>query len=87
MKTLTLISLFVVSALAVPSSRSSRIWNGVNATPGQAPFMIGMLWYEEDTTVQPMNFCGGAIINELWVVTAAHCLGEFNCQVVEKFIK
>jgi secreted trypsin-like serine protease len=74
MKTLTLITLLAASVLALPSGPSSRIWNGQNARPGQAPYMIGILWYETLTTVQPINICGGAIVNQWWVITAAHCL-------------
>ena len=74
MKLLSLLSLLIVSSLASPPSRESRIWNGANAQPGQAPYMVGILWYQVLTTVQPINMCGGAIINEWMVITAAHCL-------------
>lgn len=93
MKVLTLLAFLLVSTLALPPSRESRIWNGENATPGQAPYMIGILWYEFETTVQPLNICGGAIINQWWVVTAAHCLdnnltgiGRFEIVVGQHFV-
>lgn len=91
MKTSTLpwFLLLITSSLALPS----RIWNGENARIGQAPYMVGLLWYEFETTVQPMNFCGGAIINRWWVITAAHCLdnnltgiGRFEVVVGQHFV-
>ena len=93
MKLLSLLSLLIVSSLASPPSRESRIWNGANAQPGQAPYMVGILWYEEDTTVQPLNICGGGIINVWMVITAAHCLdnnltgiGRFEVVVGQHFV-
>ncbi len=40
----------------------TRIIGGVQATPGEFPFMVSV-----------DGFCGGTIINSRWVMTAAHC--------------
>ncbi|XP_043563410.1 chymotrypsinogen 2-like [Chiloscyllium plagiosum] len=45
----------------------ARIVNGENAVPGSWPWQVSM----QDTT--GWHFCGGSLINENWVVTAAHC--------------
>lgn len=76
MKTLILISFLTLAVVALPSSsnKNGRIWNGGSATPGQAPYLVGILWFEEETTVQPLNICGGGIIKPSFVVSAAHCL-------------
>jgi secreted trypsin-like serine protease len=71
MKLLTLVSLLIVSALALPPSLERRIWNGNPAQPHQAPYLIGILWFETATTVQPLNICGGAIVNQRWVITVS----------------
>lgn len=67
--------LCVTSGLALPNvfnpflDRSGRIIGGQDATPGQAPFMIQLQNMQFNR-----HFCGGAIINNWWGVTAAHCL-------------
>ncbi|ELW46924.1 Coagulation factor IX [Tupaia chinensis] len=64
----------------------SRIVGGENAKQGQFPWQV-LLSSEGDA------FCGGSIVNEKWVVTAAHCIkpgvnitviaGEHNIEEVE----
>ncbi|NXO03798.1 CTRL protease, partial [Rhinopomastus cyanomelas] len=49
---------------------SERIINGQNAVPGSWPWQVSL------QTRTGSHFCGGSLINEYWVVTAAHC--NFN---------
>ncbi|XP_007528316.1 coagulation factor IX [Erinaceus europaeus] len=44
-----------------------RIVGGENAEPGQFPWQVLL-------TENFEPFCGGSIINEKWIVTAAHCI-------------
>ncbi|XP_052689027.1 atrial natriuretic peptide-converting enzyme-like isoform X1 [Crassostrea angulata] len=48
-----------------------RIVNGDQVKPGTWPFQVAL--YGGDKL---HYFCGGSILNENWIVTAAHCLGE-----------
>ncbi|KAM9577953.1 coagulation factor IX isoform 2-T2 [Trichechus inunguis] len=64
----------------------TRVVGGENAKPGQFPWQV-LLHGKIDA------FCGGSIINEKWVVTAAHCIkpgvkitvvaGEHNTEETE----
>lgn len=48
-----------------------RIVGGQDAEPHSAPWIISMQWGIVGLTT---HLCGGSIIRENWVVTAAHCL-------------
>uniref|UniRef100_A0A8C0GY03 chymotrypsin n=1 Tax=Chelonoidis abingdonii TaxID=106734 RepID=A0A8C0GY03_CHEAB len=57
----------------------ARIVNGETVVPGSWPWQVSL----QDNT--GFHFCGGSLISENWVVTAAHCgvsdrvvLGEFD---------
>ncbi|XP_075433150.1 chymotrypsinogen A-like [Ascaphus truei] len=70
-----------VPAIKPAVSGYARIVNGENAVSGSWPWQASL----QDRT--GFHFCGGSLINSLWVVTAAHCgvttshrvvLGEFD---------
>lgn len=48
---------------------NGRVVGGSDATPNSAPWIVSLQW----GTVRPSHFCGGSIISENWVVSAAHC--------------
>ncbi|XP_055070249.2 chymotrypsin-like protease CTRL-1 [Misgurnus anguillicaudatus] len=51
------------------SSLNTRIVGGVTAPEGSWPWQVSL-----QSSVYGGHFCGGSLINNEWVVTAAHCL-------------
>ncbi|GLV44848.1 Beta-alanine transporter [Carabus blaptoides fortunei] len=51
------------------SNENWRIIGGSNAVDGQFPYQISLRY-------KGSHFCGGSIINERWILTAAHCLAR-----------
>ena len=51
----------------------TRIVGGQETEVGEYPWMVALI-----TSVTSKQFCGGVLVNNLWVLTAAHCLTEAN---------
>ncbi|XP_072587762.1 chymotrypsin-like protease CTRL-1 isoform X1 [Vulpes vulpes] len=56
-----------IPAIKPVLSFSQRIVNGENAVPGSWPWQVSL----QDKS--GFHFCGGSLISQSWVVTAAHC--------------
>lgn len=72
MKHITLLS--AISLVAIfyyfSAAPKSKIVNGRIASPGEFPHQISLQF-------KGQHICGGALISDQHVVTAAHCLNEF----------
>jgi secreted trypsin-like serine protease len=77
MQTIALVLLFfVVLANAVPTPKdiaiSPFIVNGTSAKIEEFPFMASLQW--EYNATAWLHYCGGTILNDFYVLTAAHCV-------------
>lgn len=54
------------------SSFSARITNGELAGREQFPYQAGLVFYINLSRL----WCGGSIISDRWIITAAHCTDE-----------
>ena len=57
---------------------SPRIVGGDLAAAGDAPYQISMRYKPKD-----FHFCGGSIIENRWILTAAHCVTDFTPEQIE----
>nr|XP_033798830.1 chymotrypsinogen A-like [Geotrypetes seraphini] len=64
-----------VPAITPELNNLQRIINGEEAISGSWPWQVSLQYFGS-------HYCGGSIINENWIVTAAHCDPRPNSDVV-----
>ncbi|XP_049542443.1 chymotrypsin-2-like [Anopheles darlingi] len=67
----------IVDAQQVPSRHPNRVVGGQDAEESSAPYQISLQLADRG------HFCGGSILNERWILTAAHCIKEIDAADLE----
>uniref|UniRef100_A0A182JVF9 Peptidase S1 domain-containing protein n=1 Tax=Anopheles christyi TaxID=43041 RepID=A0A182JVF9_9DIPT len=55
-----------------------RIIGGEETAPHELPYQVSVQWNYNNDSITPMHFCGGAILTESWILTAAHCKTSYT---------
>ncbi|XP_058060353.1 trypsin-1-like [Anopheles bellator] len=66
--------LLALAALAAAKPSSNRIVGGEEAIPHEFPYQISLQINYNKPGRRPFHFCGGSLIAERFVLTAAHCV-------------
>ncbi len=68
-------TLLVAGCVSLPTSQGNqKIVGGVLVRPGAAPWQVSLFW--ADMSPSAGHFCGGSLIADQWVLTAAHCISD-----------
>jgi hypothetical protein len=57
---------------------NTRIVNGSNAEPNAYPYLVSLGRAINNQYSNQSHYCGGALINSRWVLTAAHCISDYK---------
>ncbi|XP_053695743.1 trypsin-1-like [Sabethes cyaneus] len=75
---LTVALLFAASLACVSSRSAPRIVGGDEARQHEFPYQISLQWNFNQTDKPVLHFCGGSLLNENFVLTAAHCRTSYS---------
>uniref|UniRef100_T1DHD0 Putative serine proteinase n=1 Tax=Anopheles aquasalis TaxID=42839 RepID=T1DHD0_ANOAQ len=69
--------IFIAAIIALVQSARVRIIQGTVASDHEFPYQVSLQWNYNNGS-RPKHFCSGSILNPRWILTAAHCEGDFT---------
>ncbi|KAB5426621.1 serine protease, partial [Phocaeicola vulgatus] len=63
----------LLASLVAAKPHHGRVVGGEDADPHEFPYQVSLQWNFNNGETKNFHFCGGSIINENWILTAAHC--------------
>ncbi|XP_029028892.1 coagulation factor IXb [Betta splendens] len=69
-----------IPTITEKDNTDQRIVGGDAASSGEIPWQVTLMAYSANYG-KVMHFCGGSLLSELWVITAAHCLFRQNKRI------
>jgi len=66
----SLLKNIIMKNCGISKKLGTRIINGKDAEEGAYPWAVAILKLGD-------SWCGGAVLNEWWIITASHCFMEF----------
>ncbi|XP_061902573.1 coagulation factor IXb isoform X1 [Entelurus aequoreus] len=63
-----------------------RIVGGDLALPGEVPWQVALMTHSDSRQAAEV-FCGGSLLSDVWVITAAHCLLEARKSGLPFFVR
>ncbi|CAL8365435.1 unnamed protein product [Lota lota] len=70
-----------VGTVTTQDNHDQRIVGGNEATPGEIPWQATLM------SLKRTPFCGGSLLSQVWVITAAHCLTELKLSVADYIVR
>lgn len=65
------LALVAVQARPKFRPRKNRIVNGIDVKAGEIPWQVS---FQDTSYIPDFHFCGGSVLNENWIICAAHCV-------------
>lgn len=82
----TLLSAIAILSFFSPSQAEEiirpAIVGGENSDPNAYPWMVALVRFDRDS-VEEGHFCGGILIHPKWILTAAHCVDDYDSGAFE----